>query len=107
MSEKTEFERELERLINRFRWVNVKDRLPRMREAVWILLPYSDQPKIGCRTENGEGWVWGRCYSLDDIYWTPRRLYVLQGWVADKCVVDDDYRPTHWAYLITPPEMEF
>jgi hypothetical protein len=83
-------------------WVKVEDGLPPMERPVWMLLPDSDQPIIGCRTDDGEGWVWGRCYSLVDCYWNP----ATRGWEAENCEVDDDYQPTHWAYLINPPEVQ-
>jgi hypothetical protein len=83
-------------------WVKVEDELPSLDVPVWILIPDSNEPIIGCRTDDGEGWVWARCYSLADCYWNKET----QRWEVDNCEADDDYHPTHWQYLPNPLEKE-
>jgi hypothetical protein len=133
MDNKTDFERELEhlkRLINRYclenvssttgcilaaytldrlkaieraalgRWVKVEDELPPLNVPVWVFLPSIGQPVIGGRFDKGDGWFW--CLCDDEFYWDKDEHV----WKADNCDGDDAV-PTHWAYLITPPEMEF
>jgi hypothetical protein len=83
-------------------WINVEDELPPLEVPVWILLPNYDQPTIGCRTGDGEGWVWARCYYLVNCYWNPDT----RGWEVQYRVADNDYHPTHWQYLPQPLEVK-
>ena len=75
-------------------WIAVADDLPQMEEPVWLY--FSGQaPFIGCRTDDVDGWLWANCY--DDYYFDKGK------WKTETAEVDDDYQPTHWKRLPSPP----
>ena len=48
------------------KWIPVDQQLPALDVPVWLYLPDIRQPVIGCRSSEGAGWVWSRCY---DDFW--------------------------------------
>ena len=77
-------------------WIPVGERLPDLCEPVWLL--QGDSIWVGERGECEEGeWLWGNCYG--DFYWNSN----IQKWESSTAEQDDDYQPTHWMPLPTPP----
>lgn len=70
--------------------------LPPLDVPVWLFLPDVQQLVIGCRSDDGDGWLWGRCY--DDFYYDKDA----QIWKTDTCDTDD-YNPSAWMPLPYPP----
>jgi len=80
-------------------WIPVGERLPELDVPVWMWLGNIGQPVIGARSDDGDGWLWGRCY---DSFWMEKD----GTWRADTCDVDDD-EPTHWMPLPEPPKLGY
>ena len=77
-------------------WIPVGERLPDLCEPVWLL--QGDSIWVGERGECEEGeWLWGNCYG--DFYWNS----TIQKWESSTAEQDDDYQPTKWIPLPTPP----
>lgn len=74
-------------------WISVEERLPEFAVPVW--LRENDRAYIGGREYDGDGWLWGRCYSSP--YWVEKA----RAWSAD-IEWDDEYKPTHWMPLPLP-----
>ena len=74
----------------------VSDRLPPLDEAVWLYDLSTGAIWVGVRWHDGYGSVWGHSYR--NFWWVDEK----HRWEGD-CIADDDYQPTHWAPLITPP----
>jgi|GEM_PF-2714674 len=77
-------------------WIPVERELPPLDVPVWLYLPDVRQHVIGCRSDGGEGWLWGRCYS--DFWYDPD----MGEWKTETCDTDD-YAPSHWMSLPVPP----
>ena len=75
-------------------WISVEDRLPPLDRIVWLFRPKYG-PFIGCRTDDGDGWLWANSYGSQ--YWHEGK------WEGD-AEIDDDYDVTHWMPLPDPPE---
>ena len=79
------------------RWVSVSRTLPPLDEAVWLYDESTGDMWVGMRSmESGDDWAWGHSYG--NFWWSDNK----HRWEGD-CITDDDYQPTHWAPLITPP----
>lgn len=79
-------------------WIKCSESLPPFNIPVW--LAQKDTPKIfiGLRDDgDADGWVW--CKS----YYVPYFSEPKQEWESDDAEFDDDYQPTHWMPLPTPP----
>jgi hypothetical protein len=77
-------------------WTPVSESLPSFDVPVW--LTDGKVIWIGARTDDPEGWLWGKTYGTEH--------YSRGQWVADDIEVDEDYRPTHWSHLPQPPVAE-
>jgi len=76
-------------------WILCVDRMPDLDEIVFLFAP-PDWIIVGNRSDDGEGWLWGRCYG--HFWWDANA----SRWDGD-CEQDDDYKPTHWRPLPYPP----
>lgn len=72
----------------------VADHLPDIGQMVW--LHENGRTWIGSRDDGGDGWMWGNSYG--HIWHNGEQ------WDGD-CEQDDDYSPTHWMPLPTPPNV--
>jgi hypothetical protein len=78
-------------------WTSTRDELPAPEVPVWLYDAVAHLgPYIGCRTEDGDGWLWARC---NDSQWWDKRAHC---WKADNAEDEDD-NPTHWMPLPVPP----
>jgi hypothetical protein len=77
-------------------WIACDDRLPDLDEIVWL---YQDGIGmwVGGRADDADGWLWGNAYS--SMWWNGKK------WDAE-LETDDDYHPTHWMQLPSPPNGE-
>lgn len=74
-------------------WISVNDRLPAFHVPVWLC--EEGRMFIGARCDESDGWLWGHCYDSQ---------YLDNGvWRSDCIEADDDYQPTHWMALPSPP----
>lgn len=74
-------------------WQEIReDNLPPLDEIVWLW----DGCKIwtGGRADDRDGWLWA---NTDGYFW-----FNGSKWDGD-LYTDDDYRPTHWMAMPTPP----
>ena len=78
-------------------WIACAERLPELDEIVWLYQPGTEGIWIGVRADDVEGWLWGNAHG--SMWWNGQR------WDADM-ETDDDYKPTHWMPLPTPPNTE-
>jgi hypothetical protein len=69
-------------------WIPVTEALPPLEVPVWLTDRFGIW--IGARTDDPEGWLWGKTYGTE--------YYSRGQWVANDIEVEDD-RPTHWAHL--------
>ena len=80
-------------------WIRVEERLPELDIPVWCHREgHIHDVYIGCYVTNPDyvGPVWAACGTS---------AYHYNGkWYSDDALVDDDYQPTHWAYLPEPPK---
>lgn len=76
-------------------WVSVDERLPDIDVPVWLYEP-GRGAWVGCRSDSGEGWLWGNTYG-------NHSLRADGSWSAWGHEVDDDYRPTFWQPLPALP----
>jgi hypothetical protein len=78
-------------------WISVEDELPPLDQPVWLF--EKGRISIGFRTIfNMDGWFWSTTYDYADY-----RPSI--GWdMCPEC--DDDYKPTHWQPLPTPPKQQ-
>jgi len=78
-------------------WVKVDERLPDLGAPVWLALE-NGSIIIGCRADEGDGWLWEKCFSMP--------------WINAKSVwecyaeMDDHYEVTHWRELPAPLPIE-
>ena len=77
-------------------WRPCSIELPPLEIPVWLWLPQIEQSIIGCRTDDGEGWTWARCY--DDWFWNKKANQWDTG-TAEQ----DDLQPEYWMPLPQPP----
>jgi hypothetical protein len=75
-------------------WISIDERLPELDIPVWLAC--GDNLFIGCRNDDGDGWLWCNCYG--SMYWDKTKW---SSFDADA----DDYLPTHWMPLPTPPNL--
>lgn len=64
-------------------------------EDVPVWLAQGDRVWIGTFNQEPEGWVFTNCYNSQ--FWTDEK------WDCNEAEFDDDYAPTHWKHLPTPP----
>ena len=76
-------------------WLEVSKELPPLDDMVWLYDPERG-PWIGARADDGTCWLWANSYGR--IWWNGVK------WDGDK-ETDDDYKPTHWLRLPTPPNV--
>ena len=78
-------------------WKRIEDGLPPLDEVVWMYLPDTGQPVIGCREMvDNVSWLWANAHGA---FWYDKEA---GQWRAD-CESDEDYQPSHWMYLPKPP----
>lgn len=70
--------------------IPVERELPPIDVPVWMYLPNIRQWIIGCRSDDGEGWLWCRCH--DDFWFDGGE------WKTSTTDADDD-DPSHWMPL--------
>ena len=77
-------------------WISVKDRLPPTDIPVWGYLPDKILPiLVLCRADTDEGWLWANCYNSQEYH---------HGWTCYEAEIDEDYQPTYWMPLPSPPK---
>jgi len=75
-------------------WIACSERMPDEDEPVWLC--EGEHVWIGTRAYD-DGWCFTKCYAVP--YWTGLV------WEDPDAEWDDDYRPTHWRPLPTPPSV--
>lgn len=73
-------------------WISVENRLPELDIPVWLAC--GENIFIGCRSEDGDGWLW--CDCCGSQYWDGKKW---ESFNAEP----DDYSPTHWMPLPEAP----
>ena len=79
-------------------WTLVVDELPPLGLPVWTWERETDTVRVGGREwvdESGGEWCW--CNSYGDFWWDGEWKAL---WEAD------DFNPTAWKYLPTPPNIK-
>ena len=82
-------------------WIACAAELPPLDLPVWLWFGQGKLQNliIGCRALNGGDWFWCNCYGAQ--WWDAKRGQ----WDAGDAEMDDDYKPTHWLPLPTPPSL--
>ena len=75
-------------------WIKCSDRLPELDTPVWLRMPENIM-LVGERGSSTDGWMWARCY---DFYFNADGK-----WDSNESDASDEYEPTHWQPLPTPP----
>lgn len=73
-------------------WILTSQEMPEMADIVWLFNGVNVW--IGSRENDPEGWMYSNLYGSE--YWDGEK------WCGDT-EIDDDYQPTHWMPLPTPP----
>ena len=76
-------------------WISVIDKRPPEDLPVW-LYEHGRGIWVGSWSEAEEGWLWHNCYSTYHLDKDDQ-------WAAYDMEQDDDYQPTHWMPLPSPP----
>ena len=75
-------------------WIPTSVALPELDVPVWMYLPEPHQMVIGCRSDEGKGWRWCRCY---DEFWFDKT------WKTSTAK-NEGFTVTHWKPLPMPPD---
>jgi len=77
-------------------WIKCADELPELDTPVWIRTA-DDIIVIAERGSSTDGWMWSACYG---------QFFADGKWDAVDGDASDEYEPTHWMALPTPPADE-
>lgn len=75
-------------------WIKVSEKLPELDTPVWLRMPENIMV-VGERNSSTDGWMWAACYGF--------YFNAIGEWDANESDPSDEYEPTHWMALPTPP----
>lgn len=81
------------------KWIPVSVAKPPIGLPVWLYEP-GRGIWTGARGDTGDGWLWGNTYGS---HFHATTTGGNGRWQSHDNKVDDDYMPTHWMELPTPP----